>query len=319
MSHEAPDMAIWSGRAKGGPDETLIHHLIQPLHLDELPEAKPKSIAFLGFCSDEGVRRNLGRPGAIDGPNAIRMALCNLAVHWQEDSINLFDAGNVLCLNHDLETAQKILKEKVEQLHAKGYFPLLLGGGHEISYPHFSGMNDESNTVGMINLDAHFDLRGYEKGAHSGSWVRQLMDDQDKRGKTFQYLPIGINPAVNNRQMFGVMQTAGQDVILLEELKNGLTPEIESRIKAFLDRCDKICLTLDLDVISGGHAPGVSAPAPFGLSPELTWDLIKLILKSEKVQSMDIAELNPEFDDGRTSKLAAQIIWRVLNLLTSNS
>ncbi len=161
----------------------------------------------------------------------------------------------------------------------------------------------------MINLDAHFDLRTYEQGQHSGSWARQLMDEASEAGKMFHYLPIGVNPAVNNRALFKTLQNHNQTCILLEELQHLESSMTE--MNTFINKLDHVCLTLDLDVISAAHAPGVSAPAAFGISPELTVQLIMEVQRSGKLLSLDIAELNPKFDDGRTAKLAAQVIYQV--------
>src|SRR5690606_7336354 len=116
------------------------HRWIKRLDLlDNLPPAVPdhRSFALLGFCSDEGVRRNLGRTGAREGPLATRRSLRNLCIHFDTASTALFDCGDVICSGEKLEEAQTMLRKKVHQLLAGGYRPLIMGGGHEVAFGHF--------------------------------------------------------------------------------------------------------------------------------------------------------------------------------------
>ncbi len=315
-----PVSKIWTGRSDqfGGEDSYLWHHVVASLDLDGIiPMANGTSCALLGFESDEGVKRNLGRIGSVKGPDVIRKALCNLAVHFNSNELTLHDAGNVRVIDGDLEKAQKLLANKVSQLIKSGYFPILLGGGHEITYGHYCGVHQaiketDKREIGIINFDAHFDIRSYENGPHSGSSLRQVADDCQGRGEHFHYLPIGINQASNNRALFKVMQSLGQDYILQEALQSGIDEAVKSQLNKFISRVDHLYVTLDLDVISMGFAPGVSAPAPFGVLPQFIRGILLEILRTGKVISFDIAELNPTYDDGRTAKLAAQFIYEIV-------
>ncbi|MFT4833608.1 MAG: formiminoglutamase [Marinoscillum sp.] len=315
-----PEANIWTGRLdpSGEEDTYLWHQVVETLDLDaSIPKANGSSFALLGFESDEGVKRNLGRIGAAKGPDVIRKALCNLAVHFNSNELTLHDAGNVRVIDGDLEEAQAILADKVALLIKSGYFPILLGGGHEITYGHYCGIHEaikETNKreIGVINFDAHFDIRSYDSGAHSGSSFRQIADDCDVRGENFHYLPIGINESSNNRALFKVMQSLGQHYILLGALQLGIDEVVKSQINKFISRVDHLYVTLDLDVMSMGFAPGVSAPAPFGVLPQVIREILLETLRSGKVISLDIAELNLTYDDGRTAKLAAQFIYEVV-------
>lgn len=93
-----PDMTSWTGRIDPEPATLRWHQIVKPLAGED--EA---GIALIGFCSDEGVRRNHGRAGAYDGPAAIREALGPLAYH---QSRPIYDVGDVACDDGDLSTAQ---------------------------------------------------------------------------------------------------------------------------------------------------------------------------------------------------------------------
>lgn len=298
---------IWSGRQDPGSIRDVWHQVVNTIDLNT---SNPEGFCFLGFCSDEGVKRNLGRVGAVHGPDAIRKAMVNLAIQFDEHT-SLTDAGDVVVSGNELANAQQELAEYVATILRSGSFPILLGGGHEISYGHVKGVLDfySSHTVGVINFDPHFDLRAYPQGAHSGSWANQLFDEFDGR---FQYLPVGINPAVNIAPMFELMRAKEQSWISMDELLGDSVSDLQSQIFYFIEHVDYVAITLDLDVFSTGVAPGVSAANPYGMLPHHLKPLLKQILQSHKTVSFDIAEMNPAFDDGRTAKLAASFVYDVV-------
>lgn len=309
--YKSPEKDIWSGR-KDNSDKELWHQVIEMLDMSMSVSGGPGRVVFLGFASDEGVRRNQGRIGAKDGPDAIRKAMCNLAVHFNPDQLSLFDAGNVATEGENLEEGHQELAEKVKILLDAGYFPILLGGGHEIAYGHYCGIRSHlgnSIKIGIINFDAHFDLRSYKQGPHSGSPFRQVLDDCRNQGAEFHYFPVGISKASNTKSLFSVMEAHNQEYILAEEIKNDNSTH---KIKAFIDQMDQIYVTLDLDVMASGFVSGVSAPAPFGFTPNQVRDLLRFVFTSQKVISMDIAELNPAYDDGRSAKIAASFVYEAV-------
>lgn len=299
------NQSIWTGRKDPGSVRDVWYQVVQATDLNKEIE---EGIFFLGFCSDVGVKRNLGRTGAVEGPDAIRKALVNLAVHFED--AKLFDGGDVVVSADQLETAQVEFARYVQKIVSKDGFPILLGGGHEISYAHGRGVLDafEGQKIGVINFDPHFDLRKYPQGPHSGSWARQLFEEYEN----FHYLPVGINEAVNIAPMFELMREKGQSFITMEELLEEAKEELLAQLNFFMDQMDKVCITLDLDVFSAGVAPGVSAANPYGALPHHIKPLLKEILKSDKLVSFDVAEMSPKYDDGRTAKLAASFIYDVV-------
>jgi len=76
---------------------------------------------------------------------------------------------------------------------------------------------------------------------------------------------------------------------------------------------------LDFDVLNSAYAPGVSSPQPFGITPEMLLYFVKPLLRSGKIKSLDIAEVAPRYDDdNQTAKLAAIVLYAVINILTEN-
>jgi len=301
---------IWKGRQDPGSVRDVWH---QVMLTGDLNASVPDGLCILGFCSDVGVKRNLGRPGAALGPDAIRKAMVNLAVHFDENT-TLTDVGDVVVSGDQLENAQEELMRYVQAMISKKSFPILLGGGHEISYAHGKGALSAlpKKKIGMINFDPHFDLRKYPQGPHSGSWARQLLEEYEGH---FHYLPIGINPAVNIAPMFDWILEKNQSYITMDELLGEPKEDLVARVRYFMDQVDHVCITLDLDVFSAGVAPGVSAANPYGALPHHIKPLLKEMMRAGKVVSFDVAEMNPKYDDGRTAKLAAGFVYDVVDLV----
>ncbi len=299
---------LWTGR--GDPDaRSYWHQILRCVDLEndelkKLPDDQ-KGIALLGYASDEGVRRNQGRSGAAAGPDAIRKIAGSLTNHFDANT-SLIDAGNTKCLTH--------LEEIVEKLLDKNYFPILLGGGHDISYGHLRGIQNHlrASTIGVINLDAHFDLRSAKNGANSGTAFFQIAEEAKAAGRAFHYLCLGIQKQSNTKSCFARAHDLGVQYIPIEEFQIKNIENILIKISAFIYRVDAIYLTIDLDGFSSAYAPGVSAPSPLGFSPDIATEVFSAISKSGKLISMDIAELNPHYDlDNRTARLASIILHQL--------
>ncbi len=291
------------------------HQIIRLLDLaGEVPEDHG-NFALLGFCCDEGVRRNQGRVGAAGGPAAVRQAMSSFASHLPL-GVQLFDGGDVLCANQHLEEAQAQLGRKVELLLQKGFKAIVLGGGHETAYGHFSGIRKslkEGERLGIINFDAHFDLRSYAQGSSSGTPFRQIAHDLHAAGRNFQYLCLGIQEYGNTRQLFQTAAELGVEYVSAQGIQVGATGAVQEKIKQFMAKVDKLYLSIDLDVFAAAYAPGVSATNALGLTPHTVLPLLTQVVSSGKVVSLDVVELNPTLDlDDQTAKLAAALIYQLV-------
>ncbi|MBO9595050.1 MAG: formimidoylglutamase [Niabella sp.] len=317
--YQLPATATWIGRTDGTePACRRWHQVVQLLDLNAPGGDLEHSFVLLGFACDEGVRRNQGRPGAVKGPEAIRPVLTNQPVH-HAPPVMLYDAGNITCEDGNLEAAQEQLAAAVHVILKRKGFPIILGGGHEVTYGHFKGSREAGNandTTGIINFDAHFDLRepvGFS--GNSGTGFYQIAKELEQQHRPFAYLPIGIRRISNTQQLFQTAAALKVHFIEGEAIYDGNLEPVQRTIQAFIDKVDRLCLTIDLDVFAAPFAPGVSAPAFNGIIPGHCFQqLYQQVLRSGKLVSFDIAELNPEFDlDQRTAKLAADLIFRLVS------
>ncbi len=313
--YQRPELSNWSGRFDGAEPQHLRWH--QHIQLADLAHAQDFKNAFvlLGFACDEGVGRNMGRVGAAAAPMAIRKAIANAPV-FRDASLLLFDAGDVSCKDADLAAAQATLGTAVQLILEQGGFPIVLGGGHEVTYGHYLGLRaDYRQQLGIINLDAHFDCRKpVDDIPTSGTGFYQIAEVESLHGNKLNCLPVGIQRISNTQALFDYMLAQDVDWIEAKDFHLANKEKISKLIADFLAGIDQLYLTIDLDVFAAAYAPGVSATAFNGIVPDnFFYGVFQEILRSPKLVSMDIAELNPAYDiDMRTAKLAANLIFELV-------
>ena len=315
----------WQGRhdQEDGALGKRVHHIIKQLQVKDL-EPYRNAVSILGFACDAGVARNKGRIGARKAPDLIRRALANMA--WHKESA-VIDLGNIVCEDDLLEQYQSECADVIAA--ALRSTPVItLGGGHEVAWASFLGLARyfeylnpaKAPKIGIINFDAHFDLRAFESNnaevkPSSGTPFNQIHDYCLKNNWPFHYACLGVSRASNTQALFerakdlNVWFVEDKDLAHLNHIYH-LT-----QLQHFIDKCDYIYLTIDLDVFPAATAPGVSAPAARGVSMDtMALFLDRILHYKQKLVIADIAEYNPTYDvDSQTARLAARLCWDIAN------
>ncbi len=323
--YAAPDMSGWQGRIDSTENYAAFrwHQWMKGWDLRQpgAPQPGKLGIALIGFCCDEGIKRNKGREGASLGPLSIRKELTNVPCAFSEE-VTLVDAGNILCQDGDLVASQNALAAAVSRIRQAGFFPVVLGGGHETALGHYRGQADALRKtygkaeLGIINFDAHFDLRPLPESGSSGTMFRQIAQEAEALDEAFKYFCLGIQRSSNTLELFNEAKRRGVQYILAGEVAARKDDEVIDRLDAFLQETEHVHLTLCADVVSSAFAPGVSSAQPMGLQPEDILKFLKHILRSNKVVGFDIAEVSPRFDrDNATSRLAMVLIFGIVDAL----
>lgn len=304
--HLTPNSELWKGRKSNH-----VLYLHEKVALDSIEKVTKNSIVLLGYACDEGVSRNQGRIGAAHGPNAVKKELAKMPNHLKNDT-NFFDIGNINCLDDNLEKAQNTLTVIVTKLLNQETFPILIGGGHDIAYGHYNGIKKhlgKKKTIGIINFDAHFDLRNSTNGNNSGTPFYQIAKDCVKDKTDFKYMVLGIRKDANDTVLYETAKKLDVKVIENNYCNLNYIDFVGKELKQFINSVDYVYVTIDLDGFSSAFAMGVSAPSPMGFTPNFVLECMQLILKSKKMISLDIAEMNPKYDiDNQTAKLAASLV-----------
>ena len=320
-NYDPPKKALWTGRyTKPEMGKQYWYQHIELINLKaskrEFSKHQKPDVALVGYACDEGVRRNMGRVGTKKGADKLRNRLAKLPYHHLTKTV--VDVGNIKCENPDLESCHKELSKVVSQLISKRVFPIVIGGGHDVAYGHFKGLwgivkNTSKPKIGIINFDAHFDLRPLEKEANSGTPFNQILTEHKD---TVEYFAIGIQLQSNTKELVAIAKDH-QVTFLQNDECNLLNFEtIKNLLSLFIERNDGLYVTIDMDGFSSAYAPGVSAPSPLGFTPHFALKVLEYIFSSQKVISCDIAELNPDFDlDDATANLAARIVDFIVSVL----
>lgn len=204
----------------------------------------------------------------------------------------------------------------ITRLVQNGFFPLGIGGGHDIAFAHYKGLAaglDPGVRLGILNLDAPLDLRKPEPLPHSGSPFYQIAEHCAANETDFNYCCLGVRRDANPQELWD--RASALQVTLIERglLHPHALAEAIKKLREFLDGVDVLYLTIDLDGFACAYAPGVSAASPMGFTPETILPVLEIVLESKKLRSLDIAELNPMYDrDSQTAQLAAGLFHRIL-------
>ena len=265
-------------------------------------------VALVGFPSDAGVTRNGGRAGAALGPRALREALYRLTPDARAPAsfVDLLEAtadlGDV-SVTGDVEADQEALGRVVAVLLDRGVVPVVLGGGHETAYGHALGYLTSGRPFGLLNWDAHADVRPLSDGlGHSGSPFRQALEHAS--GLARAYTVAGLHPWRVSAAHAAFVHQHGR-AVWADALDDARVDDVVSGLDG------PVLASFDLDAVDG--APGVSAPGLGGM-PVTRWlRAAEACGASPAVASLDVVELSPPHDvDGRTATLAALTVWHML-------
>lgn len=303
----------WDGRVDNDEESKRIHQVVKIVNIEEVQVSPFQDIGLVGFACDEGVRRNLGRVGASEAPNHLRKWMGSLSYEGEK---NIIDLGNVPCIERDLEDAQDRLGVHVAKLIETNYTPIILGGGHETFYGHYLGVRraiGPDKKIGIINIDAHFDMRK-DATPSSGTMFRQILEADSNA----DYLCIGIQTMGNTKELFDTAEHYGVSYVCKEEIHP--IEHTLKKIDAFASKYDYVLFTICTDVMNQAYAPGVSAPAPFGIDPETLRTLTERVVQQTNFLSIDVSEVNPSVDvANQTARLMASIIGEVIHHLQNDS
>ena len=319
--YEPGQKADWTGRqSPSSLGHQYWHQAIELGDINASNKQEQTTIGIVGYSCDEGVRRNFGRVGAAKGPLMLKEKLAKLPLHLAAKK--LVDFGLVKCVKEDMESCQLAFSKIIEQLITRNIFPIGIGGGHDIAYGHFMGVyealiNKPNHKIGIINFDAHFDLRPTVDATNSGTPFNQIIAAMKQKNEMVDYLVLGIQQQSNTKELFDIATKENVQYLTSFECEptDSAIELVHEKLAAFIQQNDYIYVSIDLDGFSSAYAPGVSAPSPLGFAPHFVYKILSFIFASKKVISCDLAELNPTLDqDNITSNLAAKLVDHISSI-----
>lgn len=264
-------------------------------------------IVILGCPQDEGVRRNNGRIGAAEAPDAIRRQFYKLTTFNVKRKV--FDSGNIR-IGGSLEETHETMTAVVTQVLSDGKRIIVLGGGNDISYADGCAMSKVFGPDWWIgvNVDAHLDVRVAEE-RNSGTPYRQLLEEKHLRPDYFY--EVGYQTHFASPIYYEYIRNLGVNRISLEILRSRTEADLElkeSIRQKFIGQSSSLntFFGFDMDAVRAADAPGTSRPSPLGLRAGEFIQLVKYAASLANTKIIEFSEVNPHFDiDDRTTKLVA--------------
>jgi formiminoglutamase len=195
---------------------------------------------------------------------------------------------------------------------ATGAVPVVLGGGHETALGHYLGYGAAGKEVGIINLDAHLDVRPCPGPGNSGTPFRQALEHPTRPLPGHRYVCLGAQPHAVSREHCAYLQQQRGVVRWAQEVRGNLEQHLAEQCERLAAECP-IYVSLDADVVRAADVPGVSAPNPLGLTGDELAACARWVGREPLVASFDLVEINPRLDrDGQSARWAALVLWNFL-------
>ncbi len=268
------------------------------------------------------------RPGARFGPKAIRSTdyiphsgyRPHLALRVDPlGELGVVDAGDVHMPQLDSEGGLKNLMEACRQVSAAGAMPVVLGGDHTITYATAQGVAQHHGfgRVSLIHFDAHADTGDSEGGLWGhGTPMRRLILSGAIRGDRF--LQIGLRGYWPDPPILEWMADQRMRWYeMTEVVERGLDECLTEALERAADDCDGVFLSVDVDVVDPGMAPGTGTPESGGLTSRQLLDAVRRIGMESNLLGMDVVEVAPPYDHSDvTALLANRVVLETLSGVT---
>ena len=246
-------------------------------------------------------------PGACDkAPALLRQTLKRIGRYDIEIGRSLFtpirDRGDVELTGLTIEQATAPLRDALAASGGDHALTLLAGGNNAITRPAVLALDMPLDKVGLITLDAHFDMRELDDGLSNGNPVRALMVD-GLAGRNIAQ--IGLASFANTEKMHRDALAAGNLVISIEDVRReGIGKAVESALQ-HLAHADAIVVDCDIDVIDRAQMPGAPGARPGGMDVRDFYWAVRRLAGDHRVRIIDLTEWDPSLDATDLSALTA--------------
>jgi agmatinase len=307
-----------------GPDFTFLG--IPRCDLAKPDTFKGADVVIVGAPIDSGTSH---RSGAKHGPQAIRGG--DYLPHDAErphmsmrvDSLKelkIFDAGDLLMPGGDLTGSLALLADATEIISRAGAIPVVLGGDHSIASADVAGIANHrgQGKISMIHFDAHADTAESQYGAlvGHGTPMRRLIETGAVRGDRF--LQLGLRGYWPDDITLKWMRDQGMRSYEMTEIHHrGMKEVLDESFATLTDGCDGVFLSVDIDVVDPGMAPGTGTPEPGGMTSRELLEAVRRICLELPIVGMDIVEVAPAYDSADiTAILANRVVLEALSAIT---
>lgn len=306
-----------------GPDFTFLG--IERCDLDIPSTYADADVIIVGAPIDSGTSH---RSGAKFGPQAIRggdylshdAERPHLALRIDAlKEMKVVDAGDLLMPGSDLVASLEVLAQATEKISRAGAIPVILGGDHSIASADVAGIvrHRGMGKISMIHFDAHADTGEDQWGAlvGHGTPMRRLIDTGTVRGDRF--LQLGLRGYWPDAKTLDWMRDQGMRSYEMTEIHHrGLNTVLDESFSILTNECDGVFLSVDIDVVDPGMAPGTGTPEPGGMTSRELLESVRRICLELPIVGIDVVEVAPAFDSADiTAILANRVVLEALSAI----
>ncbi|WP_117595457.1 formimidoylglutamase [Haloprofundus halophilus] len=295
------ESTAWSGTSSDPADEQFGDIVERA----DLESADAYDAVLVGEPYDGAV---ISRPGAAEGPSAIREALATVKTHHFDAGAveSVADLGDVEVPAGSVAEVQDAIRSVTETVHELDALPVFLGGDNSVTVPNVAPLLEDAS-VGVLNVDAHLDVREVRDGPTSGTPYRQLGE-----AGLDAYACIGARHFETSSVYHDYVRENGGTVVTAEEVADDVVAAVDRALSG-LGSVDRLYCSVDIDVLDATYC-GCSAPTPGGLLPRELFRLVRLVGSDERIAGFELVECAPSLDaQGRTVDAAARTVAHFLS------
>ena len=304
-----------------GPDATFLG--VPAADPDDVDAWSGAVAAIIGAPFDGGTSH---RPGCRFGPQAIRTtdylphdgSRPSLALGVDAlVELGVVDLGDVEMPSGDTERSLAELEARVTDVAGAGVVPIVLGGDHTIALPDVTGVARHVGwgRVSVIHFDAHADTGDTQFGSlyGHGTPMRRLIESGACRGDRF--IQVGLRGYWPEPPTLAWMaEQRMRSFEMAEVVERGMAAVLDDAIAQATDGCDAVFLSVDVDVVDPGAAPGTGTPEPGGLTSRELLDAVRRIAMDVDLAGMDVVEVSPPYDHAEvTAYLGNRVVLEALS------
>ncbi len=258
------------------------------------PDLDNVQIVILGVGESRNANYN---KGCSDGPNAVREYLYKLST---VTGIRIADIGN-LVPGHTPQDTYSAVEYVCSELLENNIIPIIIGGSQDLTFANYLAYQKQHKTVNLVCIDRKVDLVVKGESMDSDSYLSSIIGHPS--GLLFNMSLVAYQSHFINMEEIETLQRMYFDVYRLGHIQTKIE-EAEPVVRS------ADILSIDISAIRQSDAPGCANTTPNGLYGEEACQIMRYAGMSDKLSSVGIYELNPEFDNrGQTAHLAAQMIW----------
>jgi len=252
-------------------------------------------VAVVGAPTDDLVS---DRPGARFGPRAIRAASCPPGPHLEAGidafaELRIVDFGDAAVVPAEPARSHAAIESLVGEVLDAGALPIVLGGDHSISEPNVRACAARVGTVGLVHFDTHTDTGTEVFGVEVSHGTPMYRLEEAGHVDPARYVQIGLRGYWPGPSEFDWQRERGITSFFMHDVRDLGIREVVDRATQSVGN-GPVFLTVDVDVLDPGFAPGTGTPEPGGMTAvDLLW-AVRTVAERLDLVGADVVEVCPQ-------------------------